>query len=123
YDMILSKYYKGNLVPVRGKECSSEQTPFLNDKIKTYKEFATSTLSDIYGEEKLKEAYHLTAQIFKSVYIQNNGDGSFSVTDLPTTAQVGPTMSFELLDINSDGNFDILGVGAIYEAEVETIRY
>src|SRR5690606_13258638 len=61
YDMILSKHYKGKLVPVRGKECSSEQTPFLNEKFETYKEFASSSLEQIYGEDKLQEAYHLKA--------------------------------------------------------------
>src|SRR5690606_19105727 len=39
YDMILSKTYNGSLVPVRGKECSTQQNPFVSDKIRTYKEF------------------------------------------------------------------------------------
>ena len=32
-------------------------------------------------------------------------------------------MSFLTKDFNKDGFIDILGVGAIYDAEVETIRY
>lgn len=123
YDMILSKFYKGKLVPVRGKECSSDQTPFLNEKIQTYKEFSVSSLDQIYSEEKLQEAYHRTAKTFNSIYIQNNGDGTFTIKKLPSSSQKGPTMAFEMLDLNNDGNLDILGVGAIYNAEVETIRY
>lgn len=123
YDMILSKYYKGNLVPVRGKECSTEQNPFVSEKIKTYKEFANSTLSDIYGEENLNSAYHKKVTEFSSVFLKNKGNGSFEIIELPTTAQVGPTMAFEVTDINKDGHLDVIGVGNIYEAEVETIRY
>jgi len=123
YDMILSKYYKGNLVPVRGKECSTEQNPFVSEKIKTYKEFANSTLSDIYGEENLNSAYHKKVTEFSSVFLKNKGNGSFEIIELPTTAQVGPTMAFEVTDVNKDGHLDVIGVGNIYEAEVETIRY
>ncbi|WP_037348705.1 VCBS repeat-containing protein [Sediminibacter sp. Hel_I_10] len=123
YDMILSKYYKGNLVPIRGKECSTEQNPFVSKKIQTYKEFANSTLIDIYGEKELNAAYHKTAFEFSSLYLRNKGNGSFEIQKLPTTAQFGPTMAFEIIDVNQDGHLDVLGVGNIYEAEVETIRY
>ena len=36
---------------------------------------------------------------------------------------MGPTLSFISSDINNDGHLDIMGIGAIYDAEVETIRY
>ena len=36
---------------------------------------------------------------------------------------MGPTLSILAEDVNQDGNLDILAVGAIYDAEVETIRY
>src|SRR5690606_17035009 len=40
FDVAMSKISNGKVVPVRGKECSSQQNPFLLDKIKTYKEFS-----------------------------------------------------------------------------------
>ncbi|MAN59716.1 MAG: RNA-binding protein, partial [Flavobacteriaceae bacterium] len=123
FDVALSKINDGRQVPVRGKECSSEQNPFLLDKIETYKEFASLEMKDIYGEDKLKDAYRLTAHMFESVYAENMGNGTFKISKLPMEAQLGPTMAFTINDINNDGNLDILGVGAIYDAEVETIRY
>lgn len=123
YDMILSKLYNGNLVPVRGKECSTSQNPFVSEKIKTYKEFANSSLADIYGSEVLEASYHKEAQGFESVFIENKGNGTFEVKHLPSVAQFGPTMSFVFMDINGDGHLDVLGSGAIHESEVETVRY
>ncbi|WP_228851432.1 VCBS repeat-containing protein [Aegicerativicinus sediminis] len=123
YDMILSKLYNGNLVPVRGKECSTSQNAFVSEKIKTYKEFANSTLTEIYGEEEINNSYHKTATEFESVYLQNNGGGDFTIKHLPTIAQLGPTMSFAFADINKDGHTDVIGIGAIHEAEVETVKY
>ena len=123
FDVALSKINDGRLVPVRGKECSSEQNPFLLDKIQTYKQFAHLDMKDIYGEDKLKQAFKRTAYDFKSYYAENLGNGSFKLTPLPNQAQTGPTLASVATDINNDGNLDILGVGAIYDAEVETIRY
>jgi len=123
FDVALSKINNGKLVPVRGKECSSEQNPFLLDKIKSYQEFASLDMNAIYGEEQLNDAFKLEAKMFETVYVENLGNGNFSIKKLPNWAQIGPTLSFEIADINKDGNLDVIGIGAIYDAEVETIRY
>lgn len=124
FDLVLSKVSKnGELVPVRGRECSSEQTPFLKEKIKTYQDFASSTLPEIYGETLLNKSTHYIASNFKSVVLENLGNGDFKIDELPPHAQFGPTLSIETHDFNNDGTLDIFGVGNIYEAEVETVRY
>ncbi|MEZ4874420.1 MAG: VCBS repeat-containing protein [Flavobacteriaceae bacterium] len=123
FDVALSKISNGKVVPVRGKECSSQQNPFLLDKIKTYKQFASLEFKDIYGEDELKDAYKLIAHDFESAIILNEGQGNFKVIPLPNEAQLGPTMGISIKDINGDGAMDILGIGGLYDAEVETIRY
>lgn len=123
YDVALSKINEGRLVPVRGKECSSEQNPYLLDKIATYKEFASLEMKDIYGEDKLKDAFQRIAHMFETVYVENKGNGVFETRMLPNEVQVGPTLSLITDDFNGDGNQDVMGIGAIYDAEVETIRY
>ena len=55
-DIVLSKKYKDNYVPVRGKECSTEQMPFLQEKFPTYLGFASASIEEIYSKEKLEEA-------------------------------------------------------------------
>ena len=61
--------------------------------------------------------------MFESAYAENLGDGNFKLKKLTNKAQTGPTLSFVIKDFNNDGNKDIMGIGAIYDAEVETIRY
>lgn len=123
YDMVLSKEYRGSLVPVRGKECSSEQNPFIGQKIATYQDFANATLEDIYGREALEEAYHREVKTFSSKVILSQPSGGFLTEDLPKGAQMGPSMDYAFLDIDGDGQEDVVGVGAILDTEVETIRY
>lgn len=124
FDMVLSKVSKtGDLLPVRGKECSSQQTPFLNKKLKSFKAFASSTLPEIYGSEKLANATHLVAHSFESIVLINKGNSKFEKQILPNIAQFSPTLGLEIADINDDGLTDIIGVGNIYDSEIETIRY
>ncbi|RKE92261.1 VCBS repeat-containing protein [Ichthyenterobacterium magnum] len=122
YDIALSKYYKGQLVPVRGKQCSSEQTPFLNEKIGSYKEFASLNIEGVYGSDAIADSNHMIAYNFKTLYLKNEA-GNFSISYLPNVAQISPTQDFEILDLNNDGFLDIVGIGNLYDAEVETIRY
>ena len=124
FDMVLSKVSKsGDLLPVRGKECSSQQTPFINNKLKTYNAFANATLADIYGIDKLDKAVHYKAYNFSSIVLKNSGEQGFEIRHLPNRAQFSPTLSTAVFDLNNDGYLDIFGVGNVYHAEVETIRY
>jgi hypothetical protein len=122
YDIVLSKEGKDKMLPLRGRECSSQQMPFIKDKFPSYKLFAEAGLEDIYGE-KLSNALHYKTFTFASSYLQNNGDGSFTLSELNREAQFGPTLGIEIIDINKDGNLDIVAVGNIFDAEVETLRY
>ncbi|RMB63921.1 RNA-binding protein [Dokdonia sinensis] len=121
-DVVLSSNYKGKLVPSRGRECSSQQMPFITDKFVDYKSFASATLEDIYGE-KLNTALHYQADRLDSVYLENNGDGTFTITSLPMEMQLSPLTSFAFTDITGDGKNEVLLVGNLYNVEVETERY
>ena len=57
WDLVLSKSYKNEYVPLRGLECASEQMPFIKEKFETYDMFAKSTLEDVYGED-IENSYH-----------------------------------------------------------------
>jgi len=52
----------------------------------------------------------------------NRPDG-FEAIALPSLAQISPIMGIEVLDIDKDGNLDIIAAGNMYNTEVETPRY
>ena len=122
YDVVLSSNYNGELVPSRGRECSSQQMPFIEERFKDYRSFANATMEDIYGA-KMNEALHFQADIMYSLFLENNGDGSFEIRKLPWQFQLAPMTSFAFTDIDKDGTEEILAVGNLYNVEVETVRY
>lgn len=121
-DIVLSKKYKQMDVPVRGKECSSEQMPFISEKFPTYLQFSTSSIEDIYGADKIKEATHLSTYNSKSVAFKNDG-GIFKMIPLPPEAQFAPINGIVINDIDKDGNQDVLVVGNNFYTEPETPQY
>lgn len=121
-DIVLSYEEDGKKVPLRGRECSSQQMPFIKEKFGTYDAFAKAELKDIFGEEKLKNALHLQAKTFASVYLQNNGEQGWKLVALPRIAQISSVNDFVVKDFNNDGNLDALLAGNLYGSEVETPR-
>jgi hypothetical protein len=121
-DIVLSNEYQGKLVPVRGRECSSEQMPFIKDKFPTYSKFASSSLSEVYGSEKLNEALHYEVNEARSMAWINEGK-TFRPVPLPTPAQIGPILSMVMLDANRDKYPDLLIGGDLADTEPETPAY
>jgi len=118
-DIVLSSKYRGRLVPLRGRECSSEQMPFILDRFPTYSEFANASLMEVYGEDKLEDALTYTANESRSMVLMNKGK-KFEFIPLPRPAQIGPIMATIVLDANEDGIPDIIIGGGIADTEPET---
>jgi len=122
-DIVLSKYYEGRKVPVRGRECSSVQMPVIAKRFPTFKEFASSSLEQVYSKEQLQSAYHLKVNSFSSVQLTNLGKGNYRSSELPPTAQMAPIYAFYVDYMNDDNNLDIVIAGNNSQTEVETIPY
>jgi len=122
-DIVLGQYQQGVCYPVRGRECSSEQMSFIKEKFPTYKGFAEASIEKVYSEEELKSALRLEATELRSCFVRNDGNGTFTLHPLPNQAQISPINGMVVLDVNHDGNLDIVTAGNMYGAEVETIRY
>ena len=120
-DVVLAKEYKGEIVPARGRECSSEQMPFIAKKFESYTDFANANIEDILGEKSVDEAQKYQATSFGSYILRNNG-GSLSYEKLPALAQIAPLSSSVIYDYNKDGYMDIIVAGNYYDTEYETPR-
>lgn len=121
-DIVLAKFYKTDYVPMRGKECTTQQMPYIGEKFKDFHSFASSKLIDILPEETVNEAVVYEISNFESIILINN-DGKLKAEKLPIEAQISPIKNSLVEDFNDDGFKDILIVGNHYAVEVETVRY
>ncbi|MFL2638704.1 MAG: VCBS repeat-containing protein [Flavobacteriaceae bacterium] len=120
-DIVLAYYNYGIQFPLRGFSCSSQQVPEIKSKFKKYDLFASLNIKDVYGEVNLEKALRLHANSFKSTILLNN-NGNFNSINLPFEAQLSSINDFIVDDYNNDGIKDILAIGNLYNAEVETPR-
>ncbi|WP_036379603.1 VCBS repeat-containing protein [Muricauda sp. MAR_2010_75] len=122
-DIVLSYYNFGEVFPVRGRSCSSQQIPSITQKFEDYNSFASADLVDIYGKEDLDSAeIHYAAKTFASSYIENLGNGRFSLHKLPNEAQFSSVNGILAMDIDDDGFKDLVLAGNLYVSEIETPR-
>jgi enediyne biosynthesis protein E4 len=118
-DVFLARYIQDSLlVPIRGKECTSQQMPVIGEKFPTFVSFASSDLPSILGND-MKNALHKKAHLFSSV-IMINEQGKFRSTNLPVEAQLSTVNAILIQDFDDDGIKDMLLAGNKFDVEVET---
>jgi enediyne biosynthesis protein E4 len=117
-DVFLAKYNGDQQVPVRGRECTSQQCKFISEKFPTYLSFAESDLKTILGEE-IESALHYKANMMSSVIFVND-KGHFTAKKLPVEAQLSTVNCILFDDFDKDGKKDILIAGNKFDVEVET---
>ncbi|MGB1032709.1 MAG: FG-GAP-like repeat-containing protein, partial [Flavobacteriales bacterium] len=76
-DVVLSKMYKDKFVPVRGRECSSEQMPFVKEKFKNFESFSQAKIEEVLGAA-MNDALFYEAREFRSGVFINSGFGDFT---------------------------------------------
>jgi len=117
-DIFLAKHLNDIMVPIRGRECTSQQCPMIAQKFPTFLSFAESDLKGILGEE-IENAYHKQAYLFSSVIFINE-KGKFTMKKLPVDAQLSTVNGILVKDFDNDGKKDILLAGNKFDVEVET---
>ena len=120
-DIVLAKYYNEKQVPVRGKSCMAQQMPYLQNKIKTYQDFANKDLKGIIGND-IASALHYEANEFKSGIFLNKGKGKFLFSPFTYEVQKSPINSILYSDFDADGISDLVLAGNNYQSEIETTR-
>jgi enediyne biosynthesis protein E4 len=107
-DIILTKEIDSNEYPFYGLAYLGREIHEIAMQYNSFDSFMNETVRDVFGSSRLNEALHYQADTFASVYLENNGDGTFGVHELPNLAQVSPVKGILTLDADGDGNLDLV---------------
>lgn len=121
-DPIFTHYLQGEEVFAYSKDELLGQINELKKTFSDYKIFAQTPPSAYFTEAQLAEADTLTATLFESIYLENQGD-SFAVHPLPLEVQFAPVYAITSADINQDGKLDLILGGNQSLTRVSTGRY
>lgn len=120
-DVYLGYYEDGQCYPVRGKQCSTEQMPFVSEKFPKYKDFGIATIDKVLESHISSTTTVQEAQTFANTLFRNN-NGKFTAEELPSEAQMSPIYGVAIDDFDGDGKKEVFVAGNMYQREVETTR-
>jgi hypothetical protein len=119
-DLILTKVIDGTEYPFYGLALLGRDNDALNLRFRTFESFANASVRQILGGRALREALHYQADTFASVALRNNGDGTFSASELPPAAQLSAIRDIVIDDVDGDGHADLIVAGNIFDFEPNT---
>jgi len=122
-DQILTYYNQGRRYPLISRDQLVKQIPALRRRFLKYANYRNVSLEDIIEPALLKTFKRKDVFTFASVYVENLGNGKFSVSNLPLDGQLFPIFSFSVDDLNGDGNADVMAVGNLDATQPDFGRY
>lgn len=109
--------------PMHAKDDLTFLIPRMKKKFPKYGIYSEATINEVLTPDEIKAAKVLRSTHLASSYIENKGDGSFRISELPLKTQVAPVFGMITKDVDQDGFLDVVGVGNSYSTEVTTGRY
>lgn len=116
---------KGKLkeFPAQTRDDIVKQMISMRVRFQNYKTYANATIDQLFTPEQFKTAQRVTANTFQSMYLRNEGNGKFSMSELPQQAQFSALNGMSVADFDGDGNLDAAINGNDFGTEVSVGRY
>ena len=121
-DPLMGYYINGVCYPAIPRDALNQQVIQFRRKYKRFAEYAAVTFDDLLSDDDRQGAYQLQATYLQSAYIENMGNGTFTVRALPGMAQIAPVFGTVVHDFNQDGNLDVVLTGNFFPNEVNMGR-
>jgi hypothetical protein len=110
-DKIMTRTIDGKDMPIQQKGEIIGQLPILKKQSLKYEDYGTKSIRDLFGAEKIEQASYKSANRFQTIVMLNKRDGNYEEANLPIEAQFSAVHAIEILDIDSDGNLDLILAG------------
>jgi hypothetical protein len=112
-EKIITKTLNGKDVPVFLKRELTDQIPVLKKQNLRHQDYATKSIQDLFPPEQIKSSEVKLFNYMLSCVAWNEGNGKYTVQELPTQVQFSSVNAIVLADVNNDGRKDIIAGGNI----------
>ncbi len=107
-DPVVCRFIQGKEYPVHPRETITEQMVGLRKILTSYSKYGKSSISDFLTERQLLTAKTYRCDHLASSYIENLGNGNFSLIALPIQFQFSPINDLWIDNIDEDRNKDLM---------------
>ena len=117
-DPILTYYIDGVSYPWPTRDELMAQVSSLKKQYVSYDSYAKTNTDQFLKTNNIEPRFTLEIYTLASSFIENNGDGTFSVKSLPKPIQDSAIQDFVYSDFDGDGNAEILTAGNLFPFRV-----
>ncbi|MDB5247305.1 MAG: repeat domain in Vibrio, Colwellia, Bradyrhizobium and Shewanella [Segetibacter sp.] len=103
--------------PMHTRDDLVSQLVSIRKRYPTYKAFGRASFNELWSPTDRENAITMRATNMNTSYIENKGNGQFTIKPLPLEAQAAPVYAMATEDVDDDGNLDLLLVGNDYGME------
>jgi hypothetical protein len=110
-DPVFSFYIQHKRYPYITRDELIAQLPYLRKRFADFKSYADITMEDLFQNNELKAAGHLSADQMSTTCFLSGPGGKFTMATLPGEVQYSPVYTIHSMDYNGDGKTDLLLCG------------
>ncbi|MGB3619631.1 MAG: FG-GAP-like repeat-containing protein, partial [Catalinimonas sp.] len=122
-DPVLCRYVQGREYPIHPRDAMALQMPGVKRRFPSYAGYADKTYAEMFTDRERRDARVFRATEFRSVYLDNRGDGRFALRALPNEAQLSAIYGLLPGDWDGDGTLDVLLTGNSYAGDPQVGWY
>jgi len=119
---LITYFHKEIETPFASKDELVKQLPLLNKKFLSYSKFASASLIDLFGKEKLNRSQQKKVFELETTYFENIGNNTFEKQQLPELTQASQIRKIIPDDVNNDGFLDVILMGNNYHISTQLGR-
>jgi len=121
-EQIVTQHKNGKDYPLHMKREMISQLVFLKKENLKASAYAKKSINELMPKDKLENVIVKEVVISETIIAINNGKGNFEIKFLPSRIQFSSVNSISSIDLNMDGNLDLIMAGNNYELKPQFSR-
>ncbi|WP_419212760.1 VCBS repeat-containing protein [Maribacter sp. X9] len=121
-EQITTQNYDNGDYPLHQKKELTTQILSLKKQNIKASDYASKTIDQLFSKEVISNAIVKEVSIAESIIAINEGNGKFTIKILPAQVQFSCVCGIQCLDINKDGNLDLIMAGNNFEFKPQYSR-
>jgi hypothetical protein len=121
-EQIVTQHSNGKDFPLHQKKEMTEQIVSLKKQNLKASEYAKRSIDELFTEEVINNTIVKQVNTMESVIAINDGNGKFTIKNLPSRVQLSCVCGITCADVNNDGNLDLIMGGNNFEFKPQYSR-